>query len=289
MTPITIAELVVRGAQQLAAAGVDSPDFDTSSLLASTLNIELNKIPLVRNEPVTPTAERLFTQRLKRRMKREPLQYVLGEIEFYGLPFKCDKRAMVPRPETETLVAAARDAIRTLEVRPVIADLGTGTGIIAVALACALPNARVYATDVSAEALALARENVQRQGLAARVTLLPPGQYLEPLDSSGVAGEVEVVVANPPYVETAQLDQLQPEISQFEPRIALDGGGDGLDFYRHLLPQCSALPRLCLLVLEVGQGQAEAVASIIRRQFPSGQLQVIPDLAHIERVVLAII
>ena len=289
MAARSVAELIAQGTERLAAAGVDSPDFDASVLLASVLEVELRHLPATRHEAVSPDAERLFSAYVARRAEREPLQYITGDTEFYGLPFKCDARAMIPRPETETLVAAAIDCIRTLEVKPIIADLGTGTGIIAVALAYALPQARVYATDVSAEALALARENVQRHGLGARVTLLPPGRYLEPLARSGVADEVEVVVANPPYVETAQLEMLQPEISQFEPRLALDGGPDGLDFYRHLLPQCSALPRLSLLALEVGQGQADRVAKIIGEQFPSAQLKTVLDLAHIERVVLATI
>ena len=123
--------------------------------------------------------------------------------------------------------------------------------------------------------------------LDGRVSLLPPAPYLEPLRTGNAAQAIEVVVANPPYIETRQLDQLQPEIRFFEPRAALDGGPDGLDCYRRLLPQCRALPRLQLIALEVGQGQAAAVADMTRQQLPSAQIEMVRDLAGARRVVMA--
>jgi len=193
---------------------------------------------------------------------------------------------MVPRPETETLVAVAIDRIAALDGKPVIADIGTGTGIVAVCLAQALPGATVYATDSSPQALGLAQENVELHRLADRVILLPAGPSLQPLLTAHVHESVEILVANPPYVETGQIDQLQPEIRDFEARTALDGGPDGLHCYRELLPECRQLSRLQLIALEVGQGQAEAVASIGRESFPSAQVEIIPDLAGIQRVVV---
>ena len=124
-------------------------------------------------------------------------------------------------------------------------------------------------------------------GLAERIVLLPPDPYLSPLLASEIADQVEAVVCNPPYVATTELDGLQPEINQFEPRLALDGGPDGLDFYRELLPQCAILSQLRMLALEVGQGQADAVAAIIRQHLPSAQIETVPDLAGIMRVVIA--
>jgi len=286
MTGATVAQLITQGTRELKAAGVDSAHFDASNLLAAALGVELRHIPVLRNDPVPPAAQQLFAEHLERRTQREPLQYIIGDTEFYGLRFKCDVHAMAPRPETETLVAVAIDRITALDAKPVIADIGTGTGIVAICLAQALPEATVYATDSSPQALGLARENVELHRLANRVILLPPGSSLQPLLAAHVHESVEIIVSNPPYVQTAQINQLQPEIRDFEPRTALDGGPDGLHCYHQLLPECRQLPQLGLIILEVGQGQAEAVCNIGQESFPSAQVQIIPDLAGIQRVVV---
>ncbi len=286
MSGATVGQLIAQSSRELQAAGVDSAHFDTSNLLAAALEVELRHIPVLRNDPVPPATQQLFATYLQQRTQREPLQYIIGDTEFYGLRFKCDGRAMVPRPETETLVAVAIDRIAALDGKPVIADIGTGTGIVAICLAQALPDATVYATDSSPQALGLARENVELHRLAERVILLPPGPALQPLLAAHVHESVDVLVSNPPYVETGQIDQLQPEIRDFEPRTALDGGPDGLDCYRQLLPACRRLSRLQLIALEVGQGQAEAVANIGRDSLPTAQVETIPDLAGIQRVVV---
>ena len=286
MSGATVAQLIAQGTRELEAAGVDSAHFDVSNLLAAVLRVELRHIPVLRNDIVPPAPQQLFTEHLERRIQRQPLQYIIGDTEFYGLRFKCDVRAMVPRPETETLVAVAVDRIAALDGKPVIADIGTGTGIVAICLAQALPEATVYATDSSPQALGLARENVELHRLADRVILLPPGPDLQPLHAAQRHESVEILVSNPPYVQTAQINQLQPEIRDFEPRTALDGGPDGLHCYRQLLPECRQLPQLGIVILEVGQGQAEAVANIGRDSFPSAQVQIILDLAGIQRVVV---
>ncbi len=286
MSGTTVAQLIAQGTRELKAAGVDSAHFDASNLLAAALEVELRHIPVLRNDPVVPATQQLFAKHLQQRIQREPLQYIIGDTEFYGLCFKCDGRAMVPRPETETLVAVAIDRITALDGKPVIADIGSGTGIVAICLAQALSEATVYVTDSSPQALGLARENVEMHRLTDRVILLPPGADLQPLQAAEVHQAIEVVVSNPPYIQTAQINQLQPEVRDFEPRTALDGGPDGLDSYRWLLPACQQLPRLRLIALEVGQGQAEVVASIGRESFPSAQVQIIPDLAGIQRVVV---
>ncbi len=286
MTGATVAQLIAQGTRELQAAGVDSAHLDASNLLAAALDVEIRHIPVLRNDLVPPAAQQLFAEHLQRRTQREPLQYIIGDTEFYGLRFKCDVRAMVPRPETETLVAVAIDRITALDDRPVVADIGTGTGIVAICLAQTLPESTVYATDSSLQALGLARENVELHRLANRVILLPPGPDLQPLLAAHVHESVEILVANPPYVERGQINQLQPEIRDFEPRTALDGGPDGLHCYRQLLPECRQLPQLGIVILEVGQGQAEAVASIGRESFPSVQVETIPDLSGIQRVVV---
>ncbi len=286
MSAVTVGQLLAQGTRELKAAGVDSAHFDASNLLADALQVELRHIPVLRNDPVSPVAQQLFAKHLQQRIQREPLQYIIGDTEFYGLCFKCDRHAMVPRPETETLVAVAIDRIAALAGKPVIADIGTGSGIVAICLAQALPEATVYATDSSPQALGLARENVDLHRLADRVILLPPGPDLQPLHAAHVPESIEIIISNPPYVESSHINQLQPEIRDFEPRIALDGGPDGLDCYRWLLPACEQLPRLRLIAVEVGQGQAEAVANIGREMFPAAQVETIPDLSGIQRVVV---
>jgi len=289
MSGATVGQLIAQGTRELKAAGVDSAHFDVSNLLAAVLRVELRHIPVLRNDPVPPATQQLFAEHLQQRTQREPLQYIIGDTEFYGLRFKCDVRAMVPRPETETLVAVAIDrigALGALDGKPVIADIGTGTGIVAICLAQALPEATVYGTDSSSQALGLVRENVELHRLADRVILLPPGPDLQPLHAAQRHESVEILVSNPPYVESSQINQLQPEIRDFEPRTALDGGPDGLHCYRRLLPECRRLSRLHLIALEVGQGQAQAVANIGRDSFPSAQVDTIPDLAGIPRVVV---
>ncbi len=286
MSGATVGQLIAQGTRELKAAGVDSAHFDASNLLAAVLDVELRHIPVLRNDLVPLAAQQLFAAHLQQRVQREPLQYIIGDTEFYGLRFKCDGRAMVPRPETETLVAAAIDRIAALDGKPVIADIGTGTGIVAICLAQALPEAIVYATDSSPQALGLAWENVELHRLTDRVILLPPGPALQPLHADQLHESVEILVSNPPYVESSQINQLQPEIRDFEPRTALDGGPDGLDSYRRLLPACQQLSRLRLIAVEVGQGQAEAVASIGRESFPSAHVEAVPDLSGIQRVVV---
>ena len=286
MSGATVGQLIAQGTRELQAAGVDSAHFDASNLLAAALEVELRHIPVLRNDPVPPATQQLFAAHLQQRTQREPLQYIIGDTEFYGLRFKCDVRAMVPRPETETLVAVAIDRITALDGKPVTADIGTGTGIVAICLAQALSEATVYATDSSPQALGLAQENVELHRLADRVILLPPGPDLQPLLAAQVHETVEVLVSNLPYIESDQINQLQPEIRDFEPRTALDGGPDGLHCYRQLLPECRQLPQLGVVILEVGQGQAEAVCSIGQESFPSAQVQIILDLAGIQRVVV---
>ena len=286
MSAVTVGQLIAQGTRELQAAGVDSAHFDASNLLADALEVELRHIPVLRNDPVPPVAQQLFAEHLQQRIQREPLQYIIGDTEFYGLRFKCGRHAMGPRPETETLVAVAIDRTAALDGKPVIADIGTGTGIVAICLAQALAEATVYATDSSPQALHLAQENVELHSLADRVILLPSGPDLQPLHAAHVPESIEILISNPPYVESSQINQLQPEIRDFEPRTALDGGPDGLDCYRWLLPACKQLPRLRLIAVEVGQGQAEAVANIGRDSFASAQVATIPDLSGIQRVVV---
>ena len=219
---------------------------------------------------------------LARRATREPLPYILGVREFFGLCFAVDPRVLIPRPETELLVERALWLASHMSLSgPLrIADVGTGSGCIAVALAVHLSHALIYATDVSAEALAVAQRNAAMQGVASHIRFLW-GDLLSPVPQS-----VHLIVANLPYIPAQEWETLPPEVGRFEPRSALDGGSDGLDLVRRLLAQApSYLLSGGALLLEVGAGQGETVTRLARAAFPQAKVELIPDLAGHARVV----
>ena len=269
---------------RLAQAGVDSPDLDARLLAAHVLSLPPAELPLHGRRSLSPTDLTALEDLLTRRCAREPLQYLVGDTEFYGHRLLCDPRALIPRAETETLVEVALGLIGATGATHVV-DVGTGTGAIALALALELPGLRVLATDASPDALALAAENVALHGLSDRVALAV-GDYLEPVRSAGWWERTELVVSNPPYVRADQWGALQPEIAGHEPRLALVGPGeDGLGAYRRILTGCAELPALRAVVFEVGMGQAAAVADMLQTHLPACDIMVREDLGGIERVV----
>ena len=229
-------------------------------------------------DPLSPEQLAAIDALISRRASREPLAYITGEREFYGLTFKVTPAVLIPRHETEHLVEAA---LTPPLARGQLLDIGTGSGCIAVALAKALPEAQVWATDLSGEALAVARENAARHGV---MVLFGQGDLLAPLPP-GLC--FDVIVSNPPYIARTETPSLEPEVKDFEPGMALfDTEDDGLGFYRRLAREATA--RLVLggrLLVEVGMGQAEAVAALWR-QAGLGDVTIVPDYAGIGRVVM---
>ena len=224
---------------------------------------------------------------VRRRLDHEPAAYILGHCEFYGTDFYVDFHTLIPRPETELLVEAAVELAGHISGRGeqiTIADIGTGCGAIAISLALALPQAKIYATDVSPLALKVAEANCQRHSVTGQVELLQ-GNLIEPLPWA-----VDLIVANLPYVRDCEFADLDPEIREHEPTIALAGGRDGLDKIREMLEQMRAKDDTHLggwpayLLLEIGQGQAETIISLVREYFPRASIELIPDLGGIERV-----
>lgn len=283
---MTVAAALASALPALMAAGVDTPRLDAQLLLAWTLK--------ARREDLARDPERLLTERervifekaVALRTERRPLPYITGEAWFYGHSFKINRAVLIPRPETEDLALAALEICRN-EPAPTLADIGTGSGCLAVTLALEHPGARVWATDLSADALKLARKNVARYALAERVTLLH-GDLLGPLPS-GL--RFDIIVSNPPYVLEADLPGLQPEVRDYEPVLALSGepgaaGPDGTALHRRLLAEAPAhLGPGGRLLMEVGQGQAEAVAQSAR-DFGYDEVMIRTDMAGIGRVVL---
>ena len=223
--------------------------------------------------------EDTFKTFVKRRIKGEPNAYITGHREFYGLDFLVDKRVLIPRPETEILVEQALLRAKNFE-NPVIADVGTGSGAIAVSLAKNLPQAEIYAVDISKAALKAAGRNSLQHGLQDRIKFVQ-GDLLEPVPVS-----VDIIVANLPYVITDEVPKVNT--AGFEPEHALDGGPDGLDVIKRLCLQArDKLKGNGSLLLEIGMGQSRAAAKLLRETFPSSEIEIIKDLSGIERVVCA--
>ncbi|HKV53898.1 MAG TPA: peptide chain release factor N(5)-glutamine methyltransferase, partial [Candidatus Binataceae bacterium] len=213
----------------LAAAGIDNPRLDAEAMLAEAAGATRAAIIAGLTE-IDDRARERFAAIVARRARREPLAYIVGHKEFYSLDFETTPAALIPRPETETVVSAALEFIeRRRDAR--VLDIGTGSGAIALAIAAHAPEIGITATDISAEGLALARRNAFRLGFAERVGLRLADCFT-PIDGGPALGRFDLIVSNPPYIEDDQIAGLEPEISGYEPRIALAGGPDGLDFYR---------------------------------------------------------
>lgn len=265
---------------------VDSPRLDAQLLLTWTLKCRREDLA---REPDRPLSERdalVFQKAVSLRSLRRPLPYITGEAWFYGRPFKLNRAVLIPRPETEELAAWALEKMdEKTGGNATAADIGTGSGCLAVTLACERSSAKIWATDISADALNVARKNVVRHGVGARVTLTQ-GDLLAPLTGQ----KLDVIVSNPPYVTERERPTLQPEVRDYEPTLALTGmpnatGADGTLLHRRLLAE--ALELLTpggWLLLEVGAGQAETVAETAR-SMGYEDVTVRSDLAGIGRVV----
>ncbi len=275
----------------LRAAGVEDPRLDAEVLLSEALGLDRAMLVADSAAAVPPPAARLFAEMVRRRLRREPVAYILRRRGFRHVELEIDRRVLVPRPETELLVEVALDR------RPArLLDVGTGSGAIALAVADELPECEVVATDTSPGALEVARANAARLGLAERVTFVDGTLPGDGLGGEGEAGGgFDLVLANLPYVPELDWAGLQPEVTQWEPREALLAGRDGLDAYRAFIPECgrplfrnpaqrSAAPCSALAV-EVGEGQAAAVGKLMT-EAGFEAIDVRRDLAGIERVVI---
>ena len=275
----TVGDTLSEAIDVLRASGVETPHLDAQLLLAHAVG--RSRLDLIAHPELElfESQDRIFRAMLDERSRRCPLAYLVGYREFYGLRIEVSRSVLVPRPETELLV---EETIRRVGTGPVrIADIGTGSGAVAVALAANLPDAEIYGVDISSTALEVAGHNVAKHHLSGRVRLLE-GSLCEPL--AGI--EFDAVVSNPPYIPADQIESLQPEVAKWEPRGAMDGGPDGLDVIRRLLPDARTLLKAGgFAAIEVGMGQADSV----RRIAGDGgycQSETRCDLAGIERIVI---
>jgi release factor glutamine methyltransferase len=257
--PLTIADARRAWAARFRECGIESPELDARILVGHALGLDHAALAAAASRPLNAAQESTIAALAHRRMAREPVARLTGEKEFWSLTLRVGSATLVPRPETETVVEAALDIVarRGARSRPLsIADLGTGSGAILLALLSDLPAARGIGTDISADALAVARDNAKRLDLNS-------AHFVACNMASALRGPFDLIVSNPPYIASADIAGLAPEVRDFDPRAALDGGLDGLAFYRAIAVAAPALlaPGGALIV-ELGAGQAAAVAAL---------------------------
>lgn len=277
MTGSSVGEALDAAVDGLRAVGVEDPRLDAELLLGEAMGIGRAALMADGGMEVPAGAARAFGEMVRRRLRREPVAYILGRKGFRNLELSVDSRVLIPRPETEMLVELASD----LQPGSVL-DVGTGSGAIALAVADELPECIVTASDTSAAALEVARGNAERLGLADRVDFV---------EGTLPEGEFDLILANLPYVAERDWPTLQPEVTQWEPREALLAGPDGLDAYHAFIPRCGrAFPSQgretsAAVAVEVGEGQAGTVAALMR-EVGFGSVETRRDLAGIERIVI---
>ena len=277
----TIGSILKWTEQYFGTRGIDSPRLDAEGLLSHVLGKERIYLYVHFDEPLEAPELAAYREYIKQRVARQPVAYIIGRREFMGLSFKVTPAVLVPQPDTEILVQAALDR---LAAKPAarIADIGTGSGAIVLSLLYYRKELQASAVDISAAALAVAAENAASLGVAERV-MFCEGDLLAPLAGQQFAA----IVSNPPYIPTADIAGLAPEVRTAEPMGALDGGADGLVFYRRLVADAPALLASDgFLAMEVGIHEAAPVAALAQASGAFARTEVLKDLAGIERVVV---
>jgi release factor glutamine methyltransferase len=277
-TPSTVREALSAATDAIAAAGSDTPRLDAELLLAHATGWDRARIAAEPEARLPVGASRGFAEMVRRRVRREPVAYILGRKGFRRIEVLVDRRVLIPRPETELLVEVA------LELRPsFVLDVGTGSGAIALAVADELPSSHVVATDTSFDAVRVAKSNAERLGLAERVDVVLRG--VDSLGGTG-GGPCDLLLANLPYVSEGEWEALEPEIRDHEPREALIAGPTGLEAIEILVAELGSMKaRPAAVALEIGAGQGDAVSELVRNA-GYGQVDVRRDLAGHDRAVI---
>lgn len=277
-----LSELLRSAEQQLVAAGVPDPQIDAQWLLAHCLNCRRIDLQLNATQPVAASVRKTFDGFMARRIRREPLQYILATQDFFGRTFRVTPDVLIPRPETETLIdtmlALFPDRNRPLQ----ILDIGTGSGAIAITLAHEFPQAEIVAIDQSVEALRVAKHNGEQHAVHDRLHLYAADLFPAHRDQT-----FDCIVSNPPYIRAADWSTLQPEIRDYEPQMALVAGDDGLAIIARIIQDAPAwLKPLGWLICEIGMGQVDAVTALLHAE-PYDAVTTHNDLQHIPRVITA--
>ena len=263
----------------LSLAGCDTPRLDAEVILAHLLTQERSWLYAHSYDLLSEAMVQAFAEAIQRRVKRAPVAYITGEREFFGLAFEVRPAVLIPRPETELLV---EQAIQLIGHRPsLVVDVGAGSGCIAIALALHCSQARLVATDISSDALHIARRNAARHGVADRLYFIQTDLL------AGLKGPVDLLASNPPYISTSEMETLTPEITQYEPRLALTDGGTGLSIIAKILAEAPAIIRPGgVLLLEFGAGQGPQVLRLAQTYSPAAAFEIKPDLAGRDRLLM---
>jgi len=291
---MTVLEGIQKSAEFLGKKSVESPRLQAELLLAHVLKLPRMKLYLNFERALTDAETNSFRELVKRRAQREPLQHIIGSTSFCGLEIAVNRSVLVPRPETELLAELGwqfllESTLQCVPAReqpegwtPTALDFGTGSGCIAIALAVKVPDARIVALDVSPEALEMAKQNAARHNVANRVDFLQSNDF-QPQSL------FDLVVSNPPYIPSAEIETLEPEVRDYDPRGALDGGADGLDFYRRLAGEARGwLKPSGKIMLEFGEGQADSIRGIFETE--NWIVEAIrEDYTHRQRILIATI
>ena len=282
-------ELLQWSTNTLKGHRIENPRLNAELLLAHSLNLGREELYMRLHGQLKEREKEALEKLIQRRISGEPLQYILEHQEFWSIDFKVGPRVLIPRPETELLVEQSLLILAGTSFKriPSVLEIGTGSGAIAVALAKEVKNIFLVATDISRDALILAKENAKSAGVQDQIQFVN-GDLLGPFHSSKQREVFDLILSNPPYIIRSEIGSLAKEVRDYEPVVALDGGEDGLEFYRRLISQAlSYLRKGGWFLLEVGQGQAERVAKQIQGSGTFLEPQILPDLAGIERVVKA--
>lgn len=280
---MNLKNLIKTCADKLNNAGIEASTFEAGAVVCHSLKVSRAYTFAHPEREISEAELTLVMKNIDKRCQRVPLQQIIGEQEFMSMNFKVDENVLIPRQDTEILVETVLELRGEVREPQYILDIGTGSGCIAVSLAVNLGNSRVTAVDISEAALGVAQKNAFSNGVADRLTFIKSNLFSAlPQDS-----EFDIVVSNPPYIPTADIDGLEPEVKCFEPMLALDGGIDGLDFYRRISEGAKKhLRAKGLIAFEVGIYQADAV-SLILKEDSYCNIKVIKDLSGIDRVVCA--
>ena len=284
--PLTTAEILRWAEGYLIQRKVPSPYLDAEYILAHILRCQRMDLLIHPDRTLKDDEIEQFNACIERRGRREPLQYITGEVEFRGFLFKVSRDVLIPRPETELLVD---EVIKSVRIKgATVLDLCTGSGCIAVCIARELNDSRVYAVDMSDGALAVARENAIRNVVGERITFLS-GDLFGAIDPLNLKGKLDIIVSNPPYVSAEEMGELEPEIRDYEPASALYGGEDGLDFYRRIIRESPYyLADGGYLVMEMGYRQAWRIKCLLEKEKVfRRQISVIKDLNGTDRIIKA--
>lgn len=286
---MTVLESLNQTTRRLRSHRIENPRLNAELLLARSLNLSREGLYRRFADLVKEREKEVLEGLIHRRISGEPLQYILGLQEFWSIDFKVDPRVLIPRPETELLIEQSLPILleQCFKRNPSVLEIGTGSGAIAIALAKEVKNIFLIATDISREALVLAKENAKSAGVQDRIQFLN-GDLFGPLHPPKGKAPFDLILSNPPYITRPKIGTLAKEVKDYEPRIALDGGEDGLAFYRRIIPEASFYLREGgWLLLEVALGQSGIVSEMIEKEGDFLKPESVSDLSGIGRVVKA--